>query len=99
MSDDKRLERIENKIDKITDKQQDQHVTLVRLTDQVEIHVKGIRQTHERIDLQRREIDKELAPVVKHVAMVNAGIKIISGLIVLATGIEGVVALLEYLKK
>ncbi len=110
MADEKRLERIEDKLDKVAEKQQEQHITLVRLTDQVEIHVEGIKQTRLLIAKNEETVEAKIAPVLAHVQKIESWItitkaltglagKVIGGMILLAGGIEGVVALLEYLSK
>jgi hypothetical protein len=66
---DKRLEKIEGKIDIIVEKIHSIDKTLDRNTDSLDMHIK-------RTNL----LEKKLAPIDKHVTMVNGVIKFLLGL-------------------
>lgn len=71
--------RVESKIDKMSDRQNDQAVTLERLTVSVEDHVK-------RTNL----LEADIKPIKRHVAMVEGALKLLGILGVLAAILETV---------
>jgi hypothetical protein len=103
MSDDKRLERMESKLDKLTDIQSEMKVDLA-------LHIEGVKQTRELIALKEKEMETKMAPVIEHVEKIETWItigkalgiaiaKIIGAAVVAVGAVEGIVTILEYLKK
>ena len=88
MSEEKRLDRIEAKVDKILEHQAESSATLAAQHVSLSEHIR-----------RTRLLEDKLEPVENHVNMVQGGLKLVGGLILLATGVEGIVALLEYLRK
>ena len=83
-----RIIRIESKIDKVVDHLGSIDSTLAAQHESLKIHIK-------RSDL----LEAQVEPLKTHVAMVAGALKLI-GVIVAACGaIEGIVMLLEYLRK
>lgn len=82
-----RLIRIEDKLDKVSDKLGSIDSTLAAQHVSLEMHIK-------RTDL----LEAQIEPIKKHVAMIQGALKLI-GLVSVAAGVvEGIVALLTYLK-
>lgn len=77
---DTKLNRIEDKIDKITDRLNDIDKTLVRNTADLENHMKRTEQNETMI----KGLQEDLKPVKSHVALMNNIAKIIVFLGVLA---------------
>jgi archaellum component FlaC len=84
---DESLTRIENKLDKVQDKIGAIDVTLASQHVSLVEHIR-------RTEL----LEKDVAPIKKHVAMVHGGLKLV-GLISLIAGIvQGAVSILAFLK-
>lgn len=88
MSDEKRLDRIENKVDKVLEQQSES--TAIQAAQHVSLK-EHMRRT--------AMLEAELLPIKKHVDMVSAVFKILGAFVALCACTEGVVALLEYLRK
>lgn len=73
MSDD----RVYKKLEKIEEKIQEINITLVRNTDSLEYHIM-------RTDL----IESDLKPIKNHVNLVNAGLKIVGLVVLIASFLE-----------
>ena len=86
--DDKRLTRIEDKLDNVAEHISDINVTLGQ---QHVSLVEHIRRT--------AALEDKVIPLEKHVAFVHAALKIIGFIAVLATIGEGAVEILKYLGK
>ena len=71
MSDDKRLERIENKIDHIGEKIVSLDITSAKQQTSLDEHIR-------RTEL----LENEVRPLKKHVDMVNGGLKLLGVLII-----------------
>lgn len=110
MSDQKRLERIEDKIDKLVEVQAEQGKTLAVNTQQLIDHIEGVRQTRELIALKEKEAAERHAPVAEHVAKIegwinlgNIGfrllVKIGIAVVLLMSGEKGASMLIEFLSK
>ncbi len=108
MSDNKRLERIEDKLDKVVDVQAKQGEILAVNTQQLIDHIEGVKQTRELIALKEREVERKLTPIVDHVEKIETWIKvgkIVSKMlakltvvaVILKGGSEGVSMLVKYL--
>jgi len=83
--DDNRFDRIENKLDKITDHMANIDVTLAKQSVLLDEHIK-------RSNL----LEAKLAPVEKHVAIINTILKILGGLAATGGGAHGI---MHYLMK
>lgn len=88
MSNDGRLERIEDKIDKLGDKLSSVDVTLAAQHESLKLHMK-------RSDM----LEAQLEPVKRHVAMVSGALKALGGVAILAGIIEAIFTAMEYFKK
>lgn len=88
MSNDTRLERVEDKIDKIGDRLGSIDSTLAAQHESLKQHMK-------RTDL----LEAQLEPLKRHVAMVEGITRALGGLAVVAAVLEAIVQLLEYTKK
>lgn len=108
MSDSKRLERIEDKIDKVVEVQSKQGETLAVNTQQLIDHIEGVKQTRELIALKEREVQMKLTPIVDHVEKIETWIKVskvvskmiikvVAVMVLLKGGSEGLSALMKYL--
>lgn len=85
---EKKLEQIELKIDKLHDKINSIDVTLAKQHESLKDHIR------------RTEIlEESLDPIQKHVLMTHAGLKIVSALVIALGCVEGLLALLNYLRK
>lgn len=82
MSDDKRLERIETKLDDIGDHLGQINVTLAAQHVSLKEHIR-----------RTALLEQEMKPVKKHVYMVNGALKLLGVLALLATIIEGIIKL------
>lgn len=87
MSIDLKLERIEDKIDKIGDRMSSIDTTLASQHISLQDHIR-------RTEL----LENAVEPIKKHVAMVHGALKLIGLVAMVLGGIEGIVALLTYLK-
>lgn len=88
MSDDKRLDRIETKVDKVLEHQAAHGETLAAQHISLKDHMR-------RTDI----LEKAVMPMVRKWDMVQGAGKLIGTMILLAGGIEGLVALLEYMSR
>lgn len=75
MSDDRRLERIEAKLDDLVERQGEMNVTLEKQHQSLRDHMR-----------RTQLLENEIKPVKKHVAMVEGALKLV-GLISLLVGI------------
>lgn len=88
MNDDKRLERIEEKVDTVLDRLASQESILAAQHESLKSH------------MRRTEIlESVVVPMNKERYMVKGGIKLIAAILVTSAAIEGVVALLSYVHK
>ncbi len=86
--DDERSTRIEQKLDKVVEHIGSIDVTLGKQHVSLCDHIR-------RTEL----LEQEIAPIKKHVNMVSGALKLILVLAAVGGGIEGIVALLTYLRK
>lgn len=86
--DDRRFERIEQKLDSVSDRLSSIDTTLAAQHESLKQHMK-------RSDL----LEAQVEPLKRHVAMVEGIARAIGGVAVLAAILEAVVQLLEYFKK
>lgn len=87
---EEKLDKIEEKIDKIDDKISNIDVTLAKQAKDLEHHIYRTDLAEQNIELIRQEMQ----PVKKHVALVDASLRIIGALASIATFIAGVYKLL-----
>lgn len=87
MSDD-RLERIETKLDKVVEHISSIDITTARLTISVEEHVR-----------RTNILEEDIAPLKARDNMRAGAVKLIGLVLGLCAAIEGIVMLLEYLRK
>lgn len=85
---DKKLEQIENKIDKLSDRLGSIDVTLAKQHESLKDHIRRTEILEDAID-----------PIQKHVLMVNSMTKIIGAVILAIGALEGIFAILTYLRK
>jgi len=85
---DDRIIRIENKLDKVVD-----HISSIDST--LAAQHESLREHIRRTNL----LEEEVEPIKKHVNMVGGVIKMVLILSAVGGGAEGVVALLNYLRK
>jgi hypothetical protein len=84
------LDKIEAKVEKIEDSISNIDVTLARQAKDLEHHIYRTSLAEENIELLRTE----LQPVKKHVALVDAGLKLVGALASAAAFVLGVVKIL-----
>lgn len=86
---EKRLDKLEEKLDTIIEKLQDQNLTLARNTDSLVIHEKRTDLAEQKLNVLELEykahfnkdelvlgsIEEKLTPIYKHVTLVNAMVK------------------------
>jgi predicted nucleic acid-binding Zn-ribbon protein len=84
------LKKIESKLDKIEEKISSIDVTLAKQAKDLEHHIFRTDLAEENLDLLRQEME----PVKKHVALVDAGLKVIGALASIAMFSLGVIKLL-----
>lgn len=84
---EKRFDRIESKIDTLHDKLSSIDATLIQQHEQLAYHIK-------RTDL----LEDDIKPIKKHVAAVEGAIKFIGVLALFGGILEGIVALLTYVR-
>lgn len=85
---EQKLERIENKLDRLVDQQGEIGVHIAEIKKDLKYHIK-------RTDL----LEADVKPIKKHVSNVHAILKLVGMLSLLAGVAEGVVITLEYIKK
>lgn len=85
---DDRIVRIEYKLDKVVDHLGNIDSTLAAQHESLKLHMK-------RSDM----LEAQVEPLKAHVAMVSGALKLVGLITALCGGIEGVVILLEYLRK
>lgn len=83
-----KLLRIENKIDKMSDRIGSIDVTLASQHESLKEHIR-------RTEL----LEKVVEPIQKHVIILNGAMKLLVLIATLFTGVEGLVALMEFLRK
>ncbi len=88
---------------KILDKQEEFNkdmsevkVTLARQEENLAEHMRRTQLNEENIELLRREFKKDMDPVTKHVAVVNAGLRLIGGLAVVVSIITGIMQIFRF---
>lgn len=84
---EEKLDKIEEKIDKIDDKISNIDVTLAKQAKDLEHHIYRTDLAEQNIELIRQEMQ----PVKKHVALVDASLRIIGALASVATFAAGVI--------
>lgn len=84
------LKKIENKLDKIDEKISSVDVTLAKQAKDLEHHIFRTDLAEENLEMLRREME----PVKKHVALMDAGLKVIGALASIALFVLGVIKLL-----
>jgi uncharacterized membrane protein YheB (UPF0754 family) len=89
---DSKLEKMNEKLDAIVAKQGEMNITLVRLTDSVEVHVKRSDLLEERVDL----LAGDLKPVEDHVTMVNGALKFLVYLGAVVGLVAGLLKIFEF---
>jgi uncharacterized membrane protein YheB (UPF0754 family) len=89
---DSKLEKMNEKLDAIVAKQGEMNVTLFRLTDSVEVHVKRTGLLEERVDL----LAGDLKPVEDHVTMVNGALKFLVYLGAVVGLVAGLLKIFEF---
>ena len=87
-SSDKKLVRIESKIDQLVDRMGSIDVTLGKQHESLRDHIR-------RTEL----LEKIVEPIEKHVIMINGFIKLLVLLATVAAGSQGIISILEYLNK
>jgi len=87
MSDETRLERIENKLDKIDNRISSIDITLSNQHQSLKEHMR-------RTEL----LEVAIEPIKVHVSMVHGALKLLGAFAVIAASIEGIVALLTYIR-
>jgi len=85
---DDKLERIENKLDKVVDQIGEINATTAKQQVSLDYHIK-------RTDL----LEEKLKPVEDHVALVGSFFRLIGGLSVVSLIVAAVVAVLDYVHK
>jgi hypothetical protein len=94
---DKLLQVVVERQTKIMDDIVDMKVLLAKQEENLAYHVKRTDLAEENIKLLRAQLEKDLAPVKSHVALVNAALKIVGGLSVALSITVSVVKLISYL--
>jgi hypothetical protein len=84
------LTKIEEKLDKVDEKLSSIDVTLARQAKDLEHHIFRTSLAEENIELLRAEVQ----PIKKHVALMDAGLKIIGALASVVTVIVGAIKLI-----
>jgi hypothetical protein len=79
--------KLREQLEQIRDEQHKMNITLQRLTDSVEYHVKRSDQADKALSI----LDKKLEPVENHVQLVNALAKIVITLVTLSAAIAGII--------
>lgn len=87
-SNDDKFNRIEGKIDSISERLNSIDVTLVAQHESLKYHIR-------RTDL----LEKAVEPINKHVNMVAGAMKLLAVILAVMGAVEGIVVLLEFLKK
>lgn len=87
-SSNNKLNRIEDKIDKISDSIGSINITLAKQHQSLDEHMR-------RTEL----LEKIVEPIEKHVTMINGFIKLVILLATVAAGSQGIISILEYLNK
>jgi hypothetical protein len=91
--------RLRETLDKLIEKQHELNLTLSRLTDTVEYHVKRSDALEKQVTLIELDLRSDLEKVKEHVNMVNGFAKIAMGLLAVLGGLIGTaVAIYEIFK-
>lgn len=85
------LDKIEEKLDKVESKLSDIDVTLAKQAKDLEHHIYRTDLAETNIELLRAEMQ----PVKKHVALMDASLKVIGAIASIATFIVGVIRILD----
>lgn len=85
------LEKIEEKLDKVDEKLSSIDVTLAKQAKDLEHHIYRTTLAEENLDLIRQE----MVPVKKHVAIMDATLKVIGAIASIATFIMGALRLIS----
>jgi len=85
---DDRLERIENKLDKVVDNISEINATTAKQQVSLDYHIK-------RTDL----LEKKLEPVEEHVALMSSVFKIVAGLTLVAGLVQVILQIIQYANK
>lgn len=85
------LDKIEEKVDRIESKISSIDITLAKQAKDLEHHIYRTDLAESNIELLRSEIE----PVKKHVALVDASLKVIGAIATIATFVLGVVRLIS----
>lgn len=93
-SQNDKLLRIENKIDKIVDRVQEVEVILGKQHVTQREHTKDLAEHMRRTDL----LEQQIKPLEKKAAMIEGALKLIGGMAVLVGIVQGLFALLESLR-
>lgn len=83
---DDRFQRLDDKLDKVTDRLSDIDKNVAVYNEQLKLHIEGTVQNREQLHLFRQKLESDLAPVKKHIAMIEGVLKFL-GVISLLAGI------------
>lgn len=97
-------DRLLAKQDQMSDDIAEIKVILARQEESLRHHIRRTELAEEAIDINRQQLDAslkqldiDLLPVKKHVDLVNAGFKIVSGLGVLVAIIVGIIKIIRFI--
>jgi predicted nucleic acid-binding Zn-ribbon protein len=85
------LDKIEEKVDRIEEKISNIDITLAKQAKDLEHHIYRTDLAESNIELLRSEIE----PVKKHVALMDASLKVIGAIATIATFVLGVIRLIS----
>lgn len=88
---EEKLDKIEEKVDRIESKISNIDITLAKQAKDLEHHIYRTDLAEENLDILRKEIE----PVKKHVAIMDASLKVIGAIASIATFIVGAIKLLS----
>lgn len=80
---DEKFQRLENKVDKISENVSSMDKNLAIYNEQLKIHIEGTEQNRESIKFLQTKIEAEFKPVNKHINMVEGALKFIGAVAVL----------------
>lgn len=83
---DDKFQRLDDKLDKVNERLSDIDKNVAVYNEQLKLHIEGTVQNREQLSLLRLKFDSDLAPVKKHIAMVEGVLKFL-GIISLLAGI------------
>lgn len=83
---EEQFKRLEDKLDKVSDRLSDIDKNVAVYNQQLILHIEGTIQNREQLDLFRKKMEADLAPVKKHIAMLEGILKFL-GIVSLVAGI------------